>query len=269
MSDEAYHEPHNLQQAITINDTDGQSVEDDDTHYSTAGEFETVVDTDTFELDDTFSETSQSSNSQGNIDFNINAITKAAIRKRRRCVTCMSVIPLLVSLVALVSLLISQNSENEEGGVYLNDDTNNNNNATILNVAEDTVQVVESKPSTPTLERPFIPTLDVEYIATEAIFDNVAKKTRSPSSSSPTPYPSLSPTVSNPTKSPSLSPTTKNVSLCSVAFEMGAVHLIRENGEDIYHKYMTCGTRHVSHVIPSFVYHLFLNVIPFYIPSIS
>ena len=223
MSDEAYHEPHNLQQAITINDTDGQSVEDDDTHYSTAGEFETVVDTDTFELDDTFSETSQSSNSQGNIYFNINAITKAAIRKRRRCVTCMSVIPLLVSLVALVSLLISQNSENEEGGVYLNDDTNNNNNATILNVAEDTVQVVESKPSTPTLERPFIPTLerpfiptlDVEYVATEAIFDNVAK-TRSPSSSNPTSYPSLSPTVSNPTKNPSLSPATKNVSLCSV-----------------------------------------------------
>ena len=222
MSDEAYHEPHNLQQAITINDTDGQSVEDDDTHYSTAGEFETVVDTDTFELDDTFSETSQSSNSQGNIDFNINAITKAAIRKRRRCVTCMSVIPLLVSLVALVSLLISQNSENEEGGVYLNDDTNNNNNnnATILNVAEDTIQVVESKPSTPTLERPFIPTLerpfiptlDVEYVATEAIFDNVAK-TRSPSSSNPTSYPSLSPTVSNPTKNPSLSPATKNVSL--------------------------------------------------------
>ena len=229
MSDEAYHEPHNLQQAITIDDTDGQSadgqpVEDDDhTHSSTAGEFETVVDTDTFELDDTFSETSQSSNSQGNIDFNINAITKAAIRKRRRCVTCMSVIPLLVSLVALVSLLISQNSENEEGGVYLNDDTNNNNNATILNVAEDTVQVVESKPSTPTLERPFIPTLerpfiptlDVEYVATEAIFDNVAK-TRSPSSSNPTSYPSLSPTVSNPTKTPSLSPATKNVSICSV-----------------------------------------------------
>ena len=221
MSDEAYHEPHNLQQAITIDDTDGQSadgqpVEDDDhTHSSTAGEFETVVDTDTFELDDTFSETSQSSNSQGNIDFNINAITKAAIRKRRRCVTCMSVIPLLVSLVALVSLLISQNSENEEGGVYLNDDTNNNNNATILNVAEDTIQVVESKPSTPTLERPFIPTLDVEYVATEAIFDNVAK-TRSPSSSNPTSYPSLSPTVSNPTKNPSLSPATKNVSLCSV-----------------------------------------------------
>ena len=55
MSDEAYHEPLNLQKAITINDTDGQSVEDDDTHYSTAGEFETVVENDTFELDDTFS----------------------------------------------------------------------------------------------------------------------------------------------------------------------------------------------------------------------
>ena len=222
MSDEAYHEPLNLQKAITINDTDGQSVEDDDTHYSTAGEFETVVENDTFELDDTFSETSQSSNSQENIDFNIDAITKAAIRKRRRCVTCMSVIPLLVSLVALVSLLISQNSENEEGGVYLNDDVNNN--ATILNVAEDTIEVVESRPSTPTLDRPFIPTLDVEYIATEAIFDNVAK-TRSPSSSSPTSYPSLSPTVSNPTKNPSLSPTTKNVSLCSVAL---LCHLILE-----------------------------------------
>ena len=45
---------------------------------------------------------------------------------------------------------------------------------------------------------------------------NSVAKTRSPSSSSPTPYPSLSPTVSNPTKTPSLSPATKNVSICSV-----------------------------------------------------
>ena len=195
MNGEAYHEPHNLQQAITVYDTDGQSVENDDhTYYSEAGKLETVVEADeTFDLDD--SETFHSSNSQ-NTNFNKDAITQAAIRRRRRCVTCMSVIPLLVSLIALVSLM-SQNSENEDV-VYLNE---TNNNATIeLSNAEDYTIDIVGETSTDQ----------------STIYNSVAK-TRAPSSSSPTP---------NPTKNPSLSPT-KTVSLCSIAFEMGAVHLMR------------------------------------------
>ena len=167
---------------------------------------------DSFQLGDSISETSQSSNSQENIDDK-DAMAKAAIRNRRRCVLCMSVIPLFMSLTALV-LLISQNSEKEDA-VYLNDDVNNNNNNTILNVTEDSkIEVVESRPFKPTLQRPLIPQIDVEYVATEALFNNVAN-TRSPSSSNRTPGPSLSPTLPNPTKNPSLSPT-KNVSLCSI-----------------------------------------------------
>ena len=238
MNGEAHHAHHNLQKAITIYDTDRQPVEDDDhTYYSEAGKLETVVETDeTFDLDNTFSETFHSSNSQ-NTNFNKDAITQAAIRRRRRFVTCMSVMPLLVSLIALVSLLSQNSQKEEEDVVYLNE---TNNNATITSSAEDTIDIVG------------------ETSTDQSTTYNSVAKTRSPSSSSPTP---------NPTKSPSLSPTTKNVSLCSVAFEMGAVHLIRENREHIYHKYMTCGTRHVSHVIPSFVYHfctypLFLSLRP-------
>ena len=132
MSDEAYHEPHNLEKAITIYDTDGQPIEDDGhTYYSEAGKLETVVETDeTFDLDD--SETFHSSNSQ-NTNFNKDAITQAAIRRRRRFVTCMSVMPLLVSLIALVSLLSQNSQKEEEDVVYLNE---TNNNATILSTIE-------------------------------------------------------------------------------------------------------------------------------------
>ena len=214
MNGEAHHAHHNLQKAITIYDTDRQPVEDDDhTYYSEAGKLETVVETDeTFDLDNTFSETFHSSNSQ-NTNFNKDAITQAAIRRRRRFVTCMSVMPLLVSLIALVSLLSQNSQKEEEDVVYLNE---TNNNATITSSAEDTIDIVG------------------ETSTDQSTTYNSVAKTRSPSSSSPTP---------NPTKSPSLSPT-KNVSLCSIAFEMGAVHLMRENGEDSY--YMTCGgTYHI------------------------
>ena len=132
MNGEAHHAHHNLQKAITIYDTDGQHVEDDDqTYYSEAGKLETVVETDeTFDLDD--SETFHSSNSQ-NMNFNKDAITQAAIRRRRRFVTCMSVMPLLVSLIALVSLLSQNSQKKEEDVVYLNE---TNNNATILSTIE-------------------------------------------------------------------------------------------------------------------------------------
>ena len=171
MNGEAHHAHHNLQKAITIYDTDGQHVEDDDhTYYSEAGKLETVVETDeTFDLDD--SETFHSSNSQ-NMNFNKDAITEAAIRRRLRCVTCMSVIPLLVSLIALVSLM-SQNSDNEDV-VYLN---KTNNNATIeLSNAEDYTIDIVGETSTDQ----------------STIYNSVAK-TRAPSSSSPTPNPTKNP----------------------------------------------------------------------------